>query len=91
MDDRVKLRFSREPACNRDRPLVPIAKAHKGPFEPCKLERVVFSAKSATHLRTPYIALLVDTEIRNIERLVIRNLNECHTVIPTIYPRILGG
>jgi hypothetical protein len=35
--------------------------------------------------------LLVDTEIRNIERLIIGNLDECHTVIPTIYFSILGS
>jgi hypothetical protein len=35
--------------------------------------------------------LLVDTEIRNIERLIIGNLDESHTVIPTIYPRISRG
>ena len=37
VDDRVELRFAREPASNRDRPLIPIAKPHKGPIESCEL------------------------------------------------------
>jgi hypothetical protein len=32
--------------------------------------------------------MFVYTEIRNIKRAIIGNLNECHAVIPTIYPRI---
>jgi hypothetical protein len=32
--------------------------------------------------------MFVNSEIRNIERAIVGNLDESHTVIPTIYPRI---
>jgi hypothetical protein len=32
--------------------------------------------------------MFVYTEIRNIETSIVGNFDECHTVIPTVYPRI---
>jgi hypothetical protein len=40
------------------------------------------------HLSTSNLSMFIDTEIRNIERAIVGDFDECHTVIPTIYPRI---
>jgi hypothetical protein len=52
-------------------------------------ERARFVCGLWLSLRTPYIAMFVDTEIRNIERAIVGNFDECKTMIPPVYASIL--
>jgi hypothetical protein len=43
------------------------------------------------HLSTSHLSMFVYTKVRNIERAIVGNLDECKTVIPSVYSCIRWG